>query len=117
MIRESWQNLSIKITGHQKMGKRPAKQRQGDRSPDGWRTEGTTEVRLCNSRLLGRSTQGQEAVKTLENKWSGKRPGQSEGLAETGQQGAACKASQGSGPGRLPSLSPPPADGRVRVSG
>lgn len=43
MIRESWQNLSIKIAGHQKMGKRPGKQRQGDRSPDGWRTEGTTE--------------------------------------------------------------------------
>lgn len=64
------------------------------------------EVRFCNSRLLGRSAQAQEAVKTLRNKWSGIRPGQSEGLAETGQQGAACKASQGSGPGRFPSLSP-----------
>lgn len=44
MTGESWQTLLIEIAGLQKMGKRPARQKQGDRrSPDGWRTMDATE--------------------------------------------------------------------------
>lgn len=44
VIGGSWQKLLIKTAGHQKMGKRPNRQRQEDRRrPDGWRMVGATE--------------------------------------------------------------------------
>lgn len=77
------------------------------------------KVRLYSSgRTLGKPAQGPESVKTLEDKWSNRSSGQSRKLAENGQQGPACEASQGSGPGLLPSLFPHLLQtGWVRVSG
>lgn len=77
------------------------------------------KVRLYSSgRSHGRPAQGPESVKTLEDKWPNRSSGQSRELAENGQQGPACEASRGSGPGLLPSLFPHLLQtGRVRVSG